>query len=97
MENFKHTKNFNSIDIFTNIDRIYNNIPTAPWDKKGSERGMNSGDLFNIVVESINLSHKLNVIYGIDNWMSVVKKLKKLNIDKLELIKVGVTFQLKEL
>jgi len=91
---YLHERNFSGINICSNIDRKYNNISITPWDKKGSERGMNVGDLENIAFESEKLND-CNLQYDIDNWKSIVLKLKKKNINSLELYVENIVLKLK--
>jgi hypothetical protein len=92
---YLHKKEFNhGITIHSNIDREYNKNKVAPWDKKGSERGTNNGDLENIAIESEELSHH-KFVHGKDNWKTIAAKLKNSNEHNLELYKDKTSFKLK--
>ena len=71
--------------------RNYGGRQVSIFDKKGSERGMTSGDIENILFESPELSdYKFE--WGIDTLQSMCKKLKSDGIREIGIYLSGYEF-----
>lgn len=81
---YLYNKEIQGIHFVTNIQRIYDGKPVAPWDQKGSERGMNKEDLELIMMESPSLQ---KYIGKETNFNNIISKLKENNIGILKLYK----------
>lgn len=96
---YLHKKSFNhGIDIHSNIQHTYNKDShtkeeSAPWDKRGMQRGITHGDLEQIASDSEALAHL--DIQPNDSWKEIATKLKKNNQAKLELYKDKYYLKLK--
>jgi len=99
-KDFKYSKPFGEITIFTNVEQEYVGDNYSPFENKGSFKAtIRKGDLENIALESKDLAN-FNFEWGVDNWTTISKKLKQKNINELELYSVGKqikTFQLRPL
>lgn len=99
-ENFKYSKEFAGIMIYTNNEQEYVGENYSPFESKGSfKSSVRKGDLENIAIESDELK-SFNFQWGVDDWKSIAKKLKNKGINKLELYSIGKfikTFQLRPL
>ena len=99
-KNFKYSKPFGEITIFTNVEQEYVGDNYSPFENKGSFKAtIRKGDLENIALESKDLAN-FNFEWGVDNWTTISKKLKQKNINELELYSVGKqikTFELRPL
>jgi hypothetical protein len=89
MKNFKYSKVFSGVTIYTNTEQEYVGNYYSPFESKGSfKANVVRGDLTNIAIESKDLQD-LNLKWGVDDWNTIAKKLKDKNIKELELILVG--------
>jgi predicted ABC-type ATPase len=89
MKNFKYSKVFSGITIYTNTQQEYLGNYYSPFESKGSfKANVSRGDLTNIAIDSKDLQD-LNLKWDVDNWNTIAKKLKDKNIKELELITVG--------
>lgn len=97
-EDFKYSKQFSGITIYTDVQQEYVGNNYSPFENKGSFKAtITKGGLENIALESKYLEN-FNFKYGVDNWNTISKKLKDNKITKLELYQVGKyikTFELK--
>jgi type I restriction-modification system DNA methylase subunit len=97
-EDFKYSKEFSGITIYTDVEQEYVGNNYSPFENKGSFKAtITKGGLENIALESKYLQN-FNFKYGVDNWNTISKKLKDNKITKLELYQVGKyvkTFELK--
>lgn len=97
LENFKYSKQFSGITIYTNIEQEYVGNNYSPFESKGSFKAtVRRNDLENIALESKDLVN-FNFKYGVDDWNTIAKKLKDKKITKLELYQVGKTIKTFEL
>ena len=88
-ENFKYSKEYAGITIYTNTEQEYVGEMYSPFESKGSFKApIRKGDLENIAIESTELKN-FNFQWGVDDWKSIAKKLINKGIDKLELYTVG--------
>jgi hypothetical protein len=67
----------------------YGDIIISIWDRKGSERGTNKGDLEAIINDSKELCAKCNIVYG-NTLMEMCKLFKKKNISKISIYRRNI-------
>ena len=89
IEDFKYSKEFAGITIYTNHEQEYVGKMYSPFESKGSFAApIRKGDLENIAIESPELA-SFNFQWGVDDWKLIAQKLKNKGINKLELYTVG--------
>lgn len=97
VDNFKYSKVFAGITIYTNAEQEYVGNNYSLFESKGSfKASVSKGDLENIAIESKELKD-FNFTWGVDNWNTIAKKLKTNKINELELYEVGKIIKTYEL
>lgn len=96
-KDFKYSKEFAGITIYTNKEQEYVGQNYSPFESKGSFKAdIRKADLENIAIESTELA-SFDFKWGIDDWKLIAQKLKNKGINKLELYTVGVGVKTYEL
>lgn len=88
LDNYKYSKQFGGITIYTNAEQEYVGNMYSPFEGKGSFKAdVSKGSLVNIAIESKELE-SFNFKWVLDDWNTISKKLKEKKYQHLNYIKL---------